>query len=52
LGLLNVPRSDHPGSVHVGMVDGSVRFIKNSVNPFVFQALSSPMGNERVSTDS
>jgi hypothetical protein len=33
------------------MADGSVRFINNSVNAFVFQALSSTMGNEAVSAD-
>jgi prepilin-type N-terminal cleavage/methylation domain-containing protein len=52
LGLVNVPRSMHPGAVEVGMADGSVRLIKNSVNVSVFQALSSTMGNEVVSADS
>jgi prepilin-type processing-associated H-X9-DG protein len=51
LGLVNVPRSRHAGGVNVGMADGSVRFINNSVNAFVFQALSSTMGNEAVSAD-
>ena len=32
LGLFNDARSKHPGGVNVGMCDGSVRFIKNSVN--------------------
>jgi prepilin-type N-terminal cleavage/methylation domain-containing protein len=52
LGLVNIPRSMHPGCVEVGMADGSVRPIKNSVNVLVFQALSSTVGNEVVSTDS
>ena len=52
LGLVNVPRSMHPGGVDVGMADGAVRLIKNSVNEATFQALSSAGGSETVSTDS
>ena len=52
LGPLNNPRSKHKGGVTVGMADGSVRFIKNSVDVFVFQALSSTCGNEVTSGDS
>jgi type II secretory pathway pseudopilin PulG len=52
LGLVNVPRSMHPGGVDVGMADGAVRLIKNSVNLATFQALSSAAGSEIVSTDS
>ena len=52
LGLVNVPRSMHAGGVEVGMADGSVRLIKNSVNIFVFQALSSTTGNEILGGDS
>jgi prepilin-type processing-associated H-X9-DG protein len=52
LGIVNVPRSKHSGGVNVGMADGSVRFIKNSVDPFIFQALSSTTGNEPVGADS
>ena len=52
LGLLNNPRSKHNGGVTMGMADGSVRFIKNSVDVFVFQALSSTSGNEVTSGDS
>ena len=52
LGLVNVPRSMHSGGVDVGMADGSVRLIKNSVNVAVFQALSSAGGNENVINDS
>ncbi len=51
LGLFNNPRSRHPGGVNVGMVDGSVRFIRNSVDVFVFQALASTSGSELVSGD-
>ena len=52
LGLLNNPRSKHNGGVTIGMADGSVRFIQNSVDVFVFQALSSTSGNEVTSGDS
>jgi prepilin-type processing-associated H-X9-DG protein len=52
LGLTNNPRSKHPGGVNAGMADGSVRFIKNSVNVFTFQALSSAKGSEIISSDS
>ena len=49
---MNVPRSRHPGGVDVGMADGSVRLIKNSIHVGVFQALASARGNETVSSDS
>jgi len=52
LGLMNNPRSKHEGGVNVGMADGSVRFIKNSVDVFVFQALASTDGSEVVNSDS
>jgi prepilin-type N-terminal cleavage/methylation domain-containing protein/prepilin-type processing-associated H-X9-DG protein len=51
LGMVNDPRSKHPGGVNVGMGDGSVRFVKNSVNVFIFQALASTKGSEIVSSD-
>jgi len=51
LGMNNIPRSKHPGGVNAGMCDGSVRFIKNSVNQFTFQGLSSAKGGEILSSD-
>ena len=51
LGAENSARSKHPGGVNVGMCDGSVRFIKNSVNIFTFQAIASSRGGEVVSSD-
>jgi hypothetical protein len=33
------------------MADGSVRFIKNSVNVLIFRALSSTRGGEVISSD-
>jgi prepilin-type N-terminal cleavage/methylation domain-containing protein/prepilin-type processing-associated H-X9-DG protein len=52
LGMVNSPRSKHPGGVNAGMCDGSVRFIKNSVNVNIFRALASAKGGEVVSSDS
>ncbi len=46
------PRSFHPGGVSVGMCDGSVRFFKNSINPLMFQALSTTQGGEVISSGS
>jgi prepilin-type N-terminal cleavage/methylation domain-containing protein/prepilin-type processing-associated H-X9-DG protein len=51
LGMANIPRSQHPGGVNAGMCDGSVRFIKNSVNIYTFRALSSTRGGEVISSD-
>jgi prepilin-type N-terminal cleavage/methylation domain-containing protein/prepilin-type processing-associated H-X9-DG protein len=51
-GMVNIPRSKHPGGVNAGMCDGSVRFIKNSVSMPIFQALSSAKGGEILSSDS
>jgi hypothetical protein len=33
------------------MCDGSIRFIKNSVNIYTFQSLASTRGNEVTSSD-
>jgi prepilin-type processing-associated H-X9-DG protein len=44
-------RSKHSGGVNVGMCDGSVRFVKNTVNPVAYMALSTTKGNEVVSSD-
>jgi prepilin-type N-terminal cleavage/methylation domain-containing protein/prepilin-type processing-associated H-X9-DG protein len=52
LGMVNIPRSKHPGGVNTGMCDGSVRFIKNSVSIPIFQGLSSAKGAEVISADS
>ena len=45
-------RGYHPGGVNAGMCDGSVRFIKNSVNLLTYQALSTTQGAEVLSSDS
>ena len=43
--------SPYPGGANFLFVDGSVKFIKNSVDPRVFQSLGTPAGYERVSPD-
>lgn len=39
-------RSKHVGGVNMAMCDGSVRFIRNSVNPATYKALGSRNGGE------
>jgi len=39
-------RSYHAGGVNMAMCDGSVRFIRNSVNPATYKALGSRNGGE------
>lgn len=46
------PSSRHPGGVNVVMADGSVRFVKDSVNNTTWWALGSRNGGEIVSADS
>ena len=44
------PASEHVGGVHVGLADGSIRFIGNSIDKQLFAALGS-MQNEEVLGD-
>jgi prepilin-type N-terminal cleavage/methylation domain-containing protein/prepilin-type processing-associated H-X9-DG protein len=44
--------SNHPGGVNVLFMDGSVRFVKNSVNYLTWYALATPHGAESVSSQS
>jgi prepilin-type N-terminal cleavage/methylation domain-containing protein/prepilin-type processing-associated H-X9-DG protein len=44
-------RSRHPGGVNVTFGDGSVKFIKNTVNLATWKALSSTQGGEIISAD-
>jgi prepilin-type N-terminal cleavage/methylation domain-containing protein/prepilin-type processing-associated H-X9-DG protein len=45
-------RSRHPGGVNTLFCDGSVKFMKNTVNLSVWRALSTTQGGEIVSADS
>ncbi len=45
-------RSNHPGGVNVAMADGSVRFIKDSVNMMTWWALGTKDNGEVLSSDS
>jgi len=44
-------RSNHPGGVNLGMCDGSVRFIKDTINPVTWRALATRAGGEVISAD-
>jgi prepilin-type processing-associated H-X9-DG protein len=44
--------SNHPGGVNCAFLDGTVRFVKDSVSPKVWRALSTKAGGEVVSADS
>jgi len=45
------PASNHPGGVNVTMCDGSVKFIKDSINVGTWWALGTRSGGEVVSSD-
>jgi prepilin-type processing-associated H-X9-DG protein len=45
-------RSYHPGGVNTLLGDGSVRFIKSTVNGLSWRALSTVSGGEVISADS
>jgi prepilin-type N-terminal cleavage/methylation domain-containing protein/prepilin-type processing-associated H-X9-DG protein len=44
-------RSRHSGGVNAAMCDGSVKFLKNSINPATYMALSTTRGGEVISAD-
>jgi prepilin-type processing-associated H-X9-DG protein len=43
--------SNHPGGVNVGFLDGTVRFIKNSVSRPTWWAIATRAGGEVISSD-
>ena len=45
-------RSYHPGGVNAQMMDGSVRFIKNSISQQVWRAIGTRANGEVISSDS
>jgi len=49
--VFTAARSKHPGGVNVTFCDGSVKFVKNTVSPITYMALSSARGGEVVSAD-
>jgi prepilin-type N-terminal cleavage/methylation domain-containing protein/prepilin-type processing-associated H-X9-DG protein len=51
LGMTVAARSKHPGGVNAGMCDGSVKFIKNTVDQATWRALGSTRGSEVLSSD-
>ncbi len=52
LGTLVGASSYHPGGVNVGFLDGSVKFIKDSISLSTWGALSTKSGGEIISADS
>ncbi len=44
-------RSRHPGGVNMAFCDGSVRFVKNTINLFVWRGLGTSQGGEVISAD-
>ena len=51
LRILLSANSNHPGGVNVGLCDGSVRFVKDSINLLTWRALGTRNGGEVVSAD-
>jgi prepilin-type N-terminal cleavage/methylation domain-containing protein/prepilin-type processing-associated H-X9-DG protein len=52
LDIYSASRSRHSGGVHAGFGDGSVRFIKETINPVVWMGLNTIQGGEVISYDS
>jgi prepilin-type N-terminal cleavage/methylation domain-containing protein len=50
--ILLSANSNHPGGVNVTLSDGSVRFIKDTINPVTWQAMGTRNGGEVISADS
>ncbi len=44
-------RSQHPGGGNFAMCDGSVKFIKSSINMYIYQGLSTRAASEVISAD-
>lgn len=50
-GQLQIPSSNHPGGVNVLFADGSVKFLKDSINQQTWMSLGSRDGGEVISAD-
>jgi prepilin-type processing-associated H-X9-DG protein len=46
-----VARSHHPGGVNASRCDGSVKFYSESIDPYLWNALSSAAGDETISDE-
>jgi prepilin-type N-terminal cleavage/methylation domain-containing protein/prepilin-type processing-associated H-X9-DG protein len=49
--IMTVANSQHPGGVNIGLADGSVRFVKTSVNLGAWRALGTRNGGEVLGGD-
>jgi prepilin-type processing-associated H-X9-DG protein len=49
--IMTVAGSQHPGGVNLALADGSVRFVKDTVNLLTWRALGTRAGNEAISAD-
>jgi prepilin-type N-terminal cleavage/methylation domain-containing protein/prepilin-type processing-associated H-X9-DG protein len=45
-------RSQHPGGINAGFADGSVKFLKQTINPLIYRAISTRALGEVISSDS
>jgi prepilin-type N-terminal cleavage/methylation domain-containing protein/prepilin-type processing-associated H-X9-DG protein len=52
LGVFSNAASYHPGGVNTLMSDGSVKFIKDTINPVTWWAIGTRNGGETISSDS
>jgi len=52
IGTMIGASSYHPGGVNVGFLDGSVKFVKDSVDLATWGAIATKAGGEVVSADS
>ena len=43
--------SKHPGGVNALFADGSVHYVKNSINPVIWRGLGTIAGGEVISSD-
>ncbi len=50
-GVAMTATSRHPGGVNIALADGSVRFVRESVNPDIWRALATIRGREVVASD-
>ncbi|MFM7151490.1 MAG: DUF1559 domain-containing protein [Gemmataceae bacterium] len=50
-GVNDEPYAFHSGGMNVAYGDGSVRFIRDSINPLTAKALASSMGGEQINED-